>query len=223
MNISKYISISLLSLLPIGFQAHAATISFYLSQPDSTFNAINYTQITISDSSSGDIDFTVELLAPASTGNGSNSGMKSFSFNYDPSLSVSAQNITDITPLSWSVSESANAGGGLGKFDFELSGKGQSNTTDLLSFSITGVTDDTVYSYAVPSSLNPDATALFASHIAGAGAGAGTTSISASLAAVPLPTPIWLFGSGIVGLIIVARRKPGYINSPHLPAAVSQR
>ena len=204
------IFISILPLVFAGTQASAATVSYYLNQSNDLLDGVNYAQVTISDSATtiGDIDFSIEVLASAFAISGSNFGMQSFSFNYAPSLSVEASNIIDIAPFKWSVSEAANAGGGFGKFGFELSGKG-STRTELLNFSITGVADDSILSYAVGSTLKPASGEFFAAHIAGFDITSGVTSaqFAGSASAVPAPASVWLFGSGLIGLAGLARRK----------------
>jgi len=209
MCIKKIIKLSVLPLLLTATQANTATISYYLDQSNDLFDGINYAQVTISDSTTtiGDIDFSIELLDSAFTVSGYNFGIQNFSFNYDPSLAIDASNL-DLTPLVWSVSEGKNAGGSFGKFGFQLSGKGNSRT-ELLNFSITGVADDTVNSYAMGSTLNPAADEFFAAHIAGFDETDGVTSakFAGSALVIPVPAALWLFGSGLAGLIMVARKK----------------
>lgn len=217
-NISKNLSrlplkvIKFSVILPVFAvtQLNAATISYYLDQSNALPDGINYAQVTISDSvtNTGDIDFSVEVLTSAFTVSGSNFGMQNFSFNYDPSLSIDASNIIGIDPVTWSVKEGANAGGGFGKFGFQLSGNGNTRT-ELLSFSITGVTGDTIDSYAMGSTLKPAATEFFAAHIAGFDGEYCVTSaqFAGSISAVPVPAAVWLFGSGLIGLAGLARRK----------------
>jgi hypothetical protein len=209
---SKAIKFSLLPLVFAATHVSAATISYFLDQSNDLPAGIDYAQVTISDSATriGDIDFSVEVLASAFTVSGSNFGMQSFLFNYDPSLSVGAINIIDIDPLAWSVSEGTNAGGGFGKFGIQLSGNG-STRTELLTFSITGVDGDTINSYAMGSVLKPAATEFFAAHIAGFDTTYGVTSAKfAGSTVVPLPAAVWLFGSGLIGLAGLARYKARY-------------
>ena len=209
MGIKKNFKLSALLLALAGTQTNAATISYYLDQSNALLDGVNYAQVTISDSTTtiGDIDFSVEVLASAFTVSGSNFGMQNFSFNYDPSLSIDTSNIIETSLLAWTVSEGANAGGGFGKFGFQLSGNGSSRT-ELLSFSITGVTDDTVNSYAMGSTLKPAAIEFFAAHIAGFDTTDGVTSAQfAGSSPVPVPAAAWLFGSGLLGLVGVASRR----------------
>ena len=210
MVIEKISNLSVLVLILTTTQVNSSTISYYLDQSNALADGINYAQVTISDSTTtdGDIDFSIEVLSSAFTVNGSNFGMQSFSFNYDISLALGASNIVDVEPDSWASSQGKSAGGGFGKFEFKLSGNGNSRT-ELLNFSITGVTGDTINSYAMGSTLNPAATDFFAAHIAGFDTTNGETSaqFAGSTPAVPVPAAAWLFVSGIIGLTGFVRRK----------------
>lgn len=210
MGIKKLIKLSVLPLAFAGTHASAATISYYLDKSNDLLDGINYAQVTISDSTTvvGDIDFTVAVLTSAfSVSPGANFGMQNFSFNYDTSLSVGVSNIVAIDPATWAISQDASAGGGFGKFEFQLSGDGGSRT-ELLSFSITGVAGDTINSYAMGSDLKPEAIEFFAAHIAGFDDTDGFTSAQfAGSTPVPVPAAVWLFGSGLIGLAGLARRK----------------
>jgi hypothetical protein len=193
----------------LAFNAQAASISYYLDLSNDLPDGINYAQVTISDSATvaGDIDFEVEVLSSAFTVTGNNFGMQSFSFNFEPGLAIEAANIIVNDPVSWSVSSGKNAGGGFGKYDFQLSGNGSSRT-ELLTFSISGVAGDSIDSYAVLSSLNPASTEFFAAHIAGFDLTNYVTSAKfAGSTVVPVPAAAWLFGSGLLGLVAVARRR----------------
>jgi hypothetical protein len=193
----------------VAFHAQAASISYYLDQSNDLPDGVNYAQVTISDSITviGDIDFQVEVLSSAFTVSGNNFGMQSFSFNYEPGLSIEAANIIVNDPDTWNVSSGKNAGGGFGKYDFKLSGNGSSRT-GLLTFSISGVAGDSIDSYAVLSSLNPASTEFFAAHIAGFDlANCVTSAKFAGSTVVPVPAAAWLFSSGLLGLVGVARRR----------------
>jgi hypothetical protein len=211
-KISAMAGFGLLLSSVFGAQVHAASISYYLDQSNDLPNGINYAQVTISDSTTtpGDIDFTVDVIASAfSYSPSSNFGMETFAFNYDTSLTVGAGNIANINPSTWAISQDQNAGGGFGKFEFQLSGTG-STRTETLTFSISGVAGDTLQSYAIGSTLNPSSGEYFSAHIAGFDTTSGVTSAkfagSTPVPAVPVPAAVWLFGSGLLGLVTVARR-----------------
>ena len=84
-----------------------------------------------------------------------------------------------------------------------------SSRTSLLSFSIRDVVGDAINSYAIGSALNPSSGESFVAHIGGFDETYGVTSaqFSGSTAVVPVPAALWLFGSGLLGLGAVSRRK----------------
>ena len=209
MNCKKLFKLAALPVVFVATQANATTISYYLDKSNALPDGINYAQVTISDGISGNIDFSVDVIESAfSVSPGANFGMQTFSFNYDTAITVGSANIQDIDPSTWTVLQDANAGGGFGKFEFQLSGNGSSRTS-LLSFSIVGVSNDTVYDYAIGSTLKPSSGEFFATHIAGFDQTVGQTSaqFSGSTAVVPVPAALWLFGTGLIGLVAVSRRK----------------
>lgn len=209
MSYKKLVKLTVLPLIFAATQTSAASISYYLDQSNDLPDGINYAQVTISDGTGGNIDFSVDVLENAfSISPGANFGMQTFSFNYDLSLSVNSGNIQDVDPSSWTISQSANAGGGFGKFMFELSGNGSSRTS-LLSFSISGVNGDTVNDYAIGSTLNPSSGEFFAAHIAGFDTtnNVDSAQFAGSTMVVPVPAALWLFGSGLIGMVAVSRRK----------------
>ena len=187
----------LLSLL-----AQAQTVSYYLDQNNSGLPDNNWAQVTISDGSDGAIDFLVEVLSAAFPVEGDNFGMQEFYFNFDDGLSVAPANISLIDPASWSVKTDKNAGGGFGKFDFELKGTGNSRT-DELRFSILNVEGDTPQGYATGYSE------FFAAHIAdfsGFPSGEDSTKFAGSNL-VPIPGSVMLLGSGLLGVIFLRRKR----------------
>jgi len=215
-NISRMArNAALTSTLLTGLAAgstHAASISFNLDQSNIGLALNNYLTVTISDSTTttGDIDFSVAVNSANYPGSFSNFGMDNFYFNYDNSLTVSTSNIADIDPSSWQIKTDKNAGGGFGFFEFDLKGSG-STRTELLSFSISGVTGDSIDSYAIGYG-GGTGLAYFAAHVAGFDAGSGITSgkfatVADPVSIVPVPAAAWLFGSGLIGLAGFARKR----------------
>lgn len=182
--------------------ANAASVSYFLDFSNDLPDGVDYVQVTISDSDTivGDIDFAVEVIADAFPEAGSNFGLQSFYFNVEDGLDVSTDNIAaDLS--GWSARSNANAGGGFGKFDFSLKGTGNART-GLLSFSITGVEDDSVSSYAIGSGLMPTSGEFFAAHVAGFSSDSyGVSSAKfAGSSPVPIPAAWLLFASALAAL-----------------------
>ena len=178
----------------------------------------------------GDVAFVVDVNEAAfANDGGSQFGLQTFSFNYDireftesstalGSIYTPTGNDLDmsniifkyITPNNWIITNNHGSVSEFGKFDFSFAGSGNFRTT-LLSFLITGVEGNLADNYAV----------YFASHIAGFDnttcdedggctsgffAGDGRTD-RGLIPPVPVPPAVWLFGSGLIGLIAVGRRK----------------
>jgi len=198
-----------LVVLPLAFaatQVNAATMSYDMTFSNAMPDGADYLTVTISDSTtvSGEIDFSVvvnTLNFPFDSGSPSNFGMDKFFFNYDNSLTVGTANINNIDPNDWNIKINKNAGGGFGFFDFNLNGPG--SRTELLSFSI-DVAGDSISSYAI--GYNGTGDAYFAAHVGGFDDGSGVTSAQFATV-VPVPAAALLFGSGLIGLAGIARRR----------------
>ncbi len=188
----------------------AASVTYDMTQTNSDFllDGTSFASVTISDSmTDNNIYFSVEVNESAFT-LGNNFGMQSFYFNYTDGLTVTRSNVTDITPDTWVVSTTNGSVGPFGVFEFLLDpdrAKG-SNRTSLLTFTISGVDGDSIYDYAIGhdgSTTSP----YFAAHIAGYEI-SGESETSAMFATVvPLPAAAWLFGTGLIGLTGIARRR----------------
>jgi hypothetical protein len=193
--------------------ANATSVAYDLTYSNDLANGATYATVVIDDEgAAGDINFTVTVNAaafPEPLALPDNFGMQTFSFNYDSALDVPAGNINvskivNIDPGSWEISEDKNAGGGFGKFEFEAKADRGNSRTQVLTFTMSGVENDTIESYAI--GYNPGDTAYFASHIAGYSDTDGSSS-GKFASVVPIPAAAWLFGSALAGLGWMRRKQ----------------
>ena len=211
-NIIKLAALALAST-----QVSAATMSYDMTFSNDLADGPAYLTVTISDVDSDstlaadDIGFEIVvntgLFPGVPTAGTGNFGMDNFYFNYDNSLTVDAINISNMDPSTWNITTDKNAGGGFGFFDFNLSGTGNSRT-ETLAFSISNVSGDDIASYAIGyvDKNGNVGDAYFAAHVGGFNAGNNITSAKFATV-VPVPAAVWLFGSGLLGLVGIARRK----------------
>jgi hypothetical protein len=201
--------------------AYASSVSYFLDQSNVTGlpdGVNNYLRVTIDDTSvtcnmciGGDsiITFTVDVLTTSDSSGPlvetTNFGIMAFGFNIADSVNPGAANF--LLPSAWGVANDKN-GDGFGKFE-RLVKDGGSNRLDPLVFSI-DIAGDTINSYYdLSTGTASEGNTWFAAHVAGinnmtngsdsAWFGGGT--------AVPVPAAFWLFGSGLLGMAAVARRK----------------
>lgn len=189
--------------------ADAATISYYLDQtnvdplmPDGT----NYMIVTATGDTFGQVDFRIETVPGAFT-QGVNFGIQGFGFSIVPSTNL-LSNTDFILPESWTVNIAppSNVMDGFGGFDVLVS-NGGGNRQDPLQFSVLGLTLDDLFE--VSSGNAGQGNVVFAAHVADfviSDPGVTSGFIGGSTL-VPVPAALWLFGSGLLGLIGVARRK----------------
>jgi hypothetical protein len=203
-NIARYVAMGLAAatLLTIGAQANAASVSLYMDQSnvESFPDGINYLQVTISDGDGGDINFSVQTQPVLSGVSGSNYGIQSFSFNFGDS-GASAANV--VGPSGWGVSTNKNHSE-FGRFDAQLAGTG-STRQDPLQFSIKGVMGDSIGDYATQLSSKG---VLFAAHVADfSGKDVSSAHFAGGTSVVPIPATAWLMLSGLVSLLPLSRRR----------------
>ena len=181
----------------------------------------------------GLINFTVATSPFWDGKEDSGFGIQSFGFNLTGAATgLTAANVdTSGLPSNWGVTIDTATGtnqDGLGAFDVTINktGTGQPNRQDPLTFSI-DLAGDSVNDYIDGSIPGANGSFLFAVHIAAfadqnpldpVGTCVGTsldannpdcnylTSVWVG-SPVPVPAAVWLFGSGLIGLVGLARRK----------------
>lgn len=202
--------------------------------PDDSFY---YVSVTIDDEgASGDINFTVDVNDGGLVTPGTGSyGIDKFAFNIADSSTLIVDNI-DLGPLTgWTplVNPDGITRASFGKFDVGLQDTG--NPQDPLQFSIIDVDGDTISSYGAASAgatSGGDLNSWFAVHVrdivtnnyslpdgnecfslstdcqpvTSAWFGGGSDG-ERPPSNIPVPAAVWLFGSGLLGLVGVARRK----------------
>lgn len=202
--------------------ATAASVTYNLDQSNVLADGIAYLKVTISDSmvNAGDIDFKVETTSAFTAG--TNFGIQAFGFN--PSVEIGKSNIRNLDTSKWTFGDGTL--GGFGEFDVTENGKGNFRQNPL-TFSIR-VDGDDINSYANGSedragNWEGAGKPYFAAHVAGftsnlfdskgiitSGWFAGNTTVQPNpvpSSVVPVPAAAWLLGSGLIGLVGVARRK----------------
>lgn len=191
---------------------HASSVTYYMNQTNidqgTWIDGIGYLKVKIAANSSGGVDFTVTPLSKLTGATPLNNfGLQAFAFN-TTNANLAASNISP--PTNWNVSTSQQADG-FGTFDFELKDGGTSRNNPL-QFTISGAS----YSdFAKASSGSAtQGNTYFAAHVAGFTGPSGVTSgwFGGSTTVVPpsdvpVPAAVWLFGSGLMGLVGVARRR----------------
>jgi hypothetical protein len=202
--------------------SQAASVSFYLDQSNRLADGVNYLQVTIADGADGDIDFTVTALQPLLDLAGDNFGIQQFAFNVVGGTATERRDVTAL-PDDWRARNGGRMAG-FGLYDIKLSGRGKSRQ-DPLTFSISGVSLDTILSYVdLSTGRSPQGFSLFSAHVAGLsfgncelqsagksqsiGTDTGSECVQSAFfggtQAVPAPPAIWLLGTAVAAL--AARR-----------------
>jgi len=198
----------LLTLAMITGKATASTVIYDLELNNLTqFTGQTLARVTLTDKLGGGVDFTVDPLIPGTY-------VDQFAFNF----------LTDSEPAGFSISglasgwnynaaiDAVTGFNGYGKFDVNVNNNGSAGRLNQLSFSVSvGVVADYV------ALSDKGESSLFSAHITdlnstGSGAcdGNGCTVITGYAGGgtlVPVPPAVWLFGSGLIGLVGIARRK----------------
>jgi len=204
------------ALMLAALPARAASVSFFLDQSNALPDGTDYLSVMLTENETGGVDFLVQTLDPLNDIAGRNFGIQKFGFSF---LDESWGEISNLSG-GWRIMSNKRMSE-FGKFDIRLQGKGKSRT-DSLSFTVNGAALD-------------DFDSLFSAHVAGfewcdivdgkrkhdkynwcGDRGCATSAFFAGSltelpppdpSAVPIPAAVWLFGSGLIGLVAATRRK----------------
>jgi hypothetical protein len=216
-TIIKGIAPLLMALAMITGKATADTVSYDLTGDTSLgpiYGGEVLARVTLMDITGG-VSFEVEALIPGSR-------LSSFGFNFLGGTMPSGFAIPSL-PTNWVYNVDIWTGGGtgnpgfngFGKFDVAVYDSGQVSWLTPLSFSVTG---GMVANYVEDSSVLGN---LFSAHVTNLDADAygscsaadngntctALTGYAGGGTLVPVPAAVWLFGSGLLGLVGIARRR----------------
>jgi PEP-CTERM motif len=203
------------ALMFTALPVRAASVSFFLDQSNRLPDSTHYLSVILTENGTGGVDFLVQTLDPLNDIAGRNFGIQKFGFSFSDESMFEIVGLPD----SWRVREDRRMSE-FGKFDIRLQGRGKSRT-DSLSFTVNGASLD-------------DFDSLFSAHVAGfewceivdakrkhgesgwcGGVNCATSAFFAGSltelpppdpSAVPVPAAMWLFGSGLLGLVGFAKR-----------------
>lgn len=187
MNILKT---TLLALFVVaGTPAQAAMVSYMLDQSSTSAGTDDYVKLTLSDDTRGQLVIQVESLVGDSSADGY-ADIKSLSLNVtDEALDIRSI----VLPDAWK----ARRGNKHDEFNIQLFALGNARL-DSLAFTIPGLTladVEPAFSlqlWGIVASGNTDFT--------------GSSQVFSPVGStVPVPAAVWLFGSGLLGLLSVAR------------------
>jgi hypothetical protein len=215
-QIQSFLCLALLAMAAPSL-AVTVTYSYIMDQSNALPDEVDYLSVTISNDTAGQLDFWVETLSALDDIAGDNYGIQSFGFSYSDLLPPAGDDKHDnkdslpaidfILPDGWRVQYNKNMSEA-GRFDARIMGTGNSRE-ESLHFSVIGLS---LY----------DVTPYFAAHVAGFDLALGECDnddrcgdrITSAFfyggredVVVPVPAAALLFGSGLLGLVGIARRK----------------
>ena len=190
-------------LLLASTAARAASVSFYLDQSNKLPDGTNYLSVMLTENLSGGVDFLVQTLNPLNDIAGRNFGIQKFGFNF---TSNTLYEITGL-PDYWKVKKDKQMSE-FGRYDIRLQGRGKART-DTLAFTVGGVAladfDDFFAAHVAGFEWCPDDNLKKHKWCSGKDC-VSSAYFGGSVSQVPVPAAAWLFGSGLLGLIGVAKR-----------------
>lgn len=216
------------ALMLAALPARAASVSFFLDQSNTLPDGTHYLSVMLTENATGGVDFLVQTLDPLNDIAGRNFGIQKFGFSFSDEPEFEIVGLPD----SWRIGENRRMSE-FGKFDIRLQGKGKSRT-DSLSFTVNGASlddFDSLFSAHVAGfewcdlidgkrkydgfsefgkygkfdkyTWCTDRTCVTSAYFAGS----LTELPPPDPSAVPVPAAVWLFGSGLIGLMAAVRRK----------------
>ncbi len=219
-----------LAVFMLASVSHAALVSFDLNQSNALPDGQAYLRATLDDQGSpGSIRFNVTILDPLLGIAGGHFGIQSFGFN--SAFHLRAANVIGLPP-GWSL-QTTRRMSEFGVFDYMLRGPGRARVTSL-SFSVIGISADTLSSYVTNSSGGAaHGNEFFAAHVAGLNNDRADDELNQSrddrivlghqdqqglssayfagstptpLLPTPLPSAVWLLLTGLMAFVPFVRR-----------------
>lgn len=183
--------------------ARAASVSFYLDQSNKLPDGTNYLSVMLTENLSGGVDFLVQTLNPLNGIAGRNFGIQKFGFNFTSNTPYEITGLPDY----WRVKKDKQMSE-FGRYDIRLQGKGKART-DTLAFTVGGVAladfDDFFAAHVAGFEWCPDDSQKKRKWCSGKEC-VSSAYFGGSVSQVPVPAAVWLFGSGLLGLVGVAKR-----------------
>jgi hypothetical protein len=208
-TIIKVITPLLITLAMITGKATASTVIYDLELNNlAAYTGQTLARVTLTDHLSGGVDFEVEALITGTK-------VAQFGFNFMSNTVPVGFSITGL-PSAWVYDvaiDSQEGFNGFGKFDVDVHDGGSAGRLSPLTFS---VSTGSVADYVALSSGGSEPS-LFSIHVtdldaSGSGFCDGSgcdviTGYAGGGTLVPVPAAVWLFGSGLLGLVGIGRRR----------------
>jgi hypothetical protein len=201
------------AVLVLSTCGEAALVSYDLDQSNVLSDGTAYLRVTIDDQGlPGRINFNVSVLGPLLDIAGQNFGLQKFGFNSQ--FSLSSANVVGL-PGNWHYGGSGNMSE-FGRYAASLEANTGNARLSALSFSITGLSQETISSYLLASSSRGGNESLFfAAHVAGidipgehgvtSGYFAGSAPSLPGMVPLPASARLLLAGLGVLACFFLCR------------------